>query len=64
LNPRPFGPAIIDGVHGNTHTLSWRLRPLGHLSIESNWFDEVLLNFTVIVASTKDSIRKSGDDVI
>jgi hypothetical protein len=64
LNPRPFGPAIIDGIRESTHTLSWRLRPLGHLSIESNWFDEVFLDFTIIVASTNDSIRKSGDDVI
>jgi hypothetical protein len=46
-------------------TLSWRLRPLGHLSVESNWFDAADPGKTKQVPfATTDDEHISADDVI
>jgi hypothetical protein len=46
-------------------TLSWRLRPLGHLSVESNWFDVAGPGKpTQVPFTTTDDEHISADDVI
>jgi hypothetical protein len=51
FEPTPFRTSDTD-VYSEDITLSWRLRPLGHLSDESNFFDEGMRHAMFLYAIT------------